>query len=261
MARAAIPRLSSPALGVRLPRPSPRSLAAALLVVAVLVPAALWLRSSPIVRVEHVQVTGASGSDAPLVRQAIADAAQGMSTLNVDAGKLAAAVKAYPIVKGIEVHRALPHTLRVIVHEHVPVGALAFGARREAVAADGTVLGNTSPAGLPLVPVKSPPGGTQLAERTPLRLVALLGAAPAALRSHIEGVSLTTHGLTAFLVRGPRLYFGPGTRLAAKWTAAASVLADPTSKGASYIDVRVPERAAAGGLEPANAQPQVQPAP
>ena len=34
----------------------------------------------------------------------------------------------------------------------------------------------------------------------------------------------------------------------AKWTAAARVLADPSSRGAAYIDLRLPDRPAAGGL-------------
>jgi cell division protein FtsQ len=61
------------------------------------------------------------------------------------------------------------------------------------------------------------------------------------------------------------LFFGGGERLSAKWTAATVVLDDRTSAGASYLDLRLPERPAAGGLEapaPAPAQtgaPPVQP--
>jgi cell division protein FtsQ len=56
-------------------------------------------------------------------------------------------------------------------------------------------------------------------------------------------------GWTLPLRRGPTLYFGGSERLAAKWAATATVLADPTSNGATYLDVRLPERPAAGGLE------------
>ncbi len=106
-------------------------------------------------------------------------------------------------------------------------------------------------------------------------MVALLAAAPPALRARVTGVDLGSHGLTAQLSNGPALYFGPAARLAAKWIAAARVLADYTSHGATYLDLRVPERPAAGGLAPVttattttttpapmpttNAQPQVQP--
>ncbi|UUY02045.1 hypothetical protein LRS13_15125 [Svornostia abyssi] len=50
------------------------------------------------------------------------------------------------------------------------------------------------------------------------------------------------------LTEGPRLRFGRGDRLTAKWAAAARVLADEDAQGASYIDLRLPERPAAGGL-------------
>ncbi len=53
-------------------------------------------------------------------------------------------------------------------------------------------------------------------------------------------------GLTVTL-RGDLLaYFGDATRPHAKWLSLARVLADPSSAGAAYIDVRLPERPAAG---------------
>ena len=258
MARVATSRLPTPALRVSLRRPSRRSAGIALVVLAVLIPAGFWFRDSPLVAVNHVRVTGVSGDDATAIRGAIADAAQGMSTLHVDSGRLRDAVSSYPVVAGIDIHRAFPHTLRVVVHEHVAVAALAFGSRRDPVAADGTVLADESAVGLPLIPVTSPPAGERLVERTPLRLAALLGAAPLALRRHVGHVELGSHGLTAFLVNGPRLYFGPATRLHAKWIAAARVLADPYSHGAHYIELRVPEYPAAGGFAASNTQGALQ---
>ena len=38
--------------------------------------------------------------------------------------------------------------------------------------------------------------------------------------------------------------------------AAVRVLADPSSAGATYLDLRVPERVAAGGLGPVEQEPQ-----
>jgi hypothetical protein len=52
------------------------------------------------------------------------------------------------------------------------------------------------------------------------------------------------------LRNGPVLYFGSVTRLTAKWAAIARVLADSDSSGATYLDATIPERVAAGGLEP-----------
>jgi hypothetical protein len=57
--------------------------------------------------------------------------------------------------------------------------------------------------------------------------------------------------LTIYLHRGPRLIFGNYALLHAKWDAAAAVLADPSSRGAVYIDLRVPSRPAAQVADPA----------
>ena len=258
MARVATPRLPAPALRVSLRRPTRRTATIALVALAVLVPTVFWFRDSPIVAVKHVEITGVSGEDATGIRAAITDAAEGMSTLHVRGDRLRAAVSDFPVVEGIDVQRKFPSTLRVTVHQYVAVGALAFGSGRAAVAADGTVLEDTSAVGLPLIPASAPPAGAHLAERTPLRLAALLGAAPTALRRHVARVELGPHGLTAYLVNGPRLYFGPATRLEAKWLAAAEVLADNDSQGASYIELRIPEYPAAGGFRPGNGQGELQ---
>ena len=47
---------------------------------------------------------------------------------------------------------------------------------------------------------------------------------------------------------GPELLFGTATAIAAKWAAAARVLADREAAGAKYVDVRIPGRPVAGGL-------------
>ena len=53
-----------------------------------------------------------------------------------------------------------------------------------------------------------------------------------------------------YLHRGPRLIFGDGALPHAKWDAAAAVLADHWSLGASYVDVRIPSRPAAQVADP-----------
>ena len=83
----------------------------------------------------------------------------------------------------------------------------------------------------------------------------MLAAAPQALRARVQNAWTGGHGLTARLSHGPLLYFGTTERLAAKWTAVTRVLEDPEAAGALYLDVRIPERTAAGGLaEPSSAQ-------
>src|SRR5207244_3598756 len=70
-------------------------------------------------------------------------------------------------------------------------------------------------------------------------------------------------GLVAYIRSGPEVILGPPVELGFKWTAAAAILADPTSRGASYIDVRLPDRPVAGGLviaPPPGAQTAIIPA-
>jgi cell division protein FtsQ len=208
-----------------------------------------WLRDSSLVAVEQVVVTGATGPEAANVRRALETAARDMSTLHVRRAELETAAAPYPIVESITVRTDFPHGLRIMVHEHDPVAAVIVDGRRTAVAADGTILRGTPARAVPVIPLTSPPAGDRVTSARGLRSIALLAAAPAALRARVARVSHGTNGLTAALRNGPPLYFGSPDRLGAKWSAAARVLSDPTSAGTTYLDVRVPERPAAGGLE------------
>jgi cell division protein FtsQ len=231
--------------------PIPRRAVAGVLVVALLmVPGWFLLRGSPLVRVSDVRISGVTGPQAAQVRQALEDAATRMTTMQVDEQALRDAVGQFPIVASITAEPHLLHRLDITVVQHVPVAALANGDRRMAVAGDGTILQGTLTKDLPLVPVSSPPGGTTLAEPGPREMVALLGAAPAALLPEISRVEIADRGLVAHVSDGPELYFGSPTELRAKWAAATRVLGDSYSRGATYLDLRVPERPAAGGLEP-----------
>jgi cell division protein FtsQ len=236
-------------------RPPIRAVGACAAVLALLAGAWLWLRDSSLVAVRQVSVTGVSGSDAPRVRAALEDAGRDMTTLHVRNGQLHTAVEPFPAVEAVEAHPDFPHGLRIVVHEHVAVGAIASGSEHMAVAADGTLLRNTPTANLPVVAVRTSLGGDVLNDRRALRAVALLAAAPSELRGRVGRVFVGDRGLTAQLRKGPALYFGGGDRLRAKWVAATTVLADRSSAGATYLDLRLPERPAAGGLVAPAAQP------
>jgi cell division protein FtsQ len=226
-----------------------RAVLGALVVAVLLVPGWFWLKGSPIVGVSDVSVTGVSGPQAAQVRQALEDAAKQMTTLQVDEQALRDAVAQYPIVASVKAEPHLLHRLDITVVQHVPVAALANGDSRMAVAGDGTILQGTLTKDLPLVPVSSPPGGSVLAEPKAREMVQLLSAAPLELLPRISRVDIGDRGLTAHVADGPELYFGGPNDLRSKWTAATRVLGDAYSRGATYLDVRVPERPAAGGLE------------
>jgi cell division protein FtsQ len=230
-------------------RPPARAVAACAGVLVLLGAGWLWLRDSSLVAVRQVDVTGVSGSEAPRVRAALQQAARDMTTLHVRAGQLQTAVAPFPAVRSVEAHADFPHRLRVVVHEHVAVGAMVAGDERVAVAADGTLLRGSAAQGLPIVATGGSPAGDTVTDRRTRSAIALLAAAPAPLRAKVLRVYAGQRGLTAALDNGPVLYFGGDDRLPAKWTAAARVLADRSSAGATYLDVRLPERPAAGGLE------------
>jgi cell division protein FtsQ len=231
-------------------RPPVRAVVGCTAVLALLAGGWLWLRDSSLVAVRQVSVSGVNGSDAPRVRAALQDAARDMTTLHVRNGQLATAVEPFPAIRSVEADADFPHRLRIVVHEHVAVAAIAAGSQRVAVAADGTLLRDTPTSRLPVIAVPASLGGDGVRDRRALRAVALLAAAPPALRGKVRRVYLSSRGLTAPLTRGPVLYFGDADRLTAKWTAAAAVLADRSSAGATYLDLRLPERPAAGGLVP-----------
>lgn len=217
----------------------------------------LWLRHSSLVAVEHVQVRGLSaahGGQAGAIEAALDGAARGMSTLDVKAGALRAAVASYPIVRSVRARASLPHGLRIDVVEQPPVAALSVDGLRTAVAADGIVLGPGYLTGaLPgLVAPRSarlagpPASGRRVRGASLLAALAVLGAAPARLAPAVTRAYLGSKGVTLALRGGVLAYFGDATRPHAKWLSLARVLADPGSRGAIYVDVRLPERPAAG---------------
>lgn len=233
-----------------LPRPPARTLAAFAGVLVVIAGGFLWLRDSSLVSVRKVTVSGVSGADAPRVRAALEQAARSMTTLHVRDGQLKTAVQPYPAVIGVTASSDFPHGIHIIVHEHVAVGVVAGAGSRVPVAADGTVLRGSTSQGLPLISTKIPPATDRVTDPRTKALVQLLAAAPASMRAQAQRAFVGERGLTVRLADGPALYFGGSDRLAAKWTAIVRVLQDKSSAGATYLDVRLPERAAAGGLAP-----------
>jgi cell division protein FtsQ len=208
----------------------------------------LWLRGSSLVAVEHVRITGVHGPEAIEIRAALEDSAKRMTTMDFNAGALRSALASYPIVAGVQVRTSFPHTVSISVSERPPVAALVSAGQRTAVAADGTVLGPAlSSSSLPSVSGSIEPApGVRLSEPAALAAVTVLGAAPAPLARFVTRVYEGNEGLTVAMRNGLLVYFGNDTRPHAKWLSLARVLVSPSSAGALYIDVRLPERPAAG---------------
>jgi cell division septal protein FtsQ len=215
----------------------------------------LWFRDSSLVSVTRVTVTGENGPDAGAIRSALKASARSMTTLDVQTGRLYAAVSAFPVVESLRVTTQFPHGMCIRVIEQLPVAEVVLGGRRIAVASDGTLLHDlASLPALPKLALGVAPGGPRLAERRALEALAAARAAPHLLSSRIAWISLVPgRGLVARMRSGPAVYLGDASRLAAKWAAAVAVLDDPGSAGAAYIDVTDPRRPAAGASPPPTA--------
>jgi cell division protein FtsQ len=240
---AAMPRVRS------VPR-LPRAAVWALALLALLIAGGLWLRDSSLVAVQKVTVIGLTGPETERVTSQLEAAAKDMTTLHVRGDQLRSVVEPYPVVKDLRVATDFPHGLKITVVENTPVAIVVADGAKTPVAADGRLLRGADQRALPVVPLSAPPGGDHVVDHTARQAIAALAAAPTALRDRVLRASSTRQGgLTLVLLNGPDLRFGGADRLAAKWAAAAAVLADTESRGATYLDLRYPERPAAGGLE------------
>ena len=232
-----------------------RGFAAVLVTVGLLAGGWLWLRDSSFVRVDDVYVTGATTSEEGRIRSALERAARDMTTLHVREQALHDAVASYPSVAGLRVDTDFPHGMRVEVLEHRPVAALDVDGNRTPVSGGGIVLnGVDADRPLPTIRRTQIPAKRIDDDRTRAAL-AVAAAAPEPLLERSKRLSYGPDGLTIDLKDGPPLVFGTDDHAAAKWAAAARVLAESSAAGATYLDLRVAGRVAAGGLGPVPQEP------
>jgi cell division protein FtsQ len=239
-------------------RPSPqraRLMLAVVAALAVLGGGYALLRNSSFVRVTDVRVTGVDSSAEPRIDQALQAAARSMTTLHVREDVLRRAVAGFPSVAGLRVATHLPHGMTIDVIARRPVAALVAGDQRLAVSADGRLLRDVQDTiGLPAIAQATLPAGTTATGPRLRAALAVASTAPDPLGKRAERILYTPKGLTVQLLDGPPLIFGDGSQPAAKWAGAARVLADPTSEGATYLDLREPGRVSAGGLGPVDGE-------
>jgi cell division protein FtsQ len=216
----------------------------------------LWLRHSSLAAVRNVRITGLHGPQAGAIEAALDSAAHRMSTLDVRLAPLRAAVAPFAVVREVRARASFPHGLQIRVIEQAPVAALAAAGARTAVAADGVVLGPALLSGsLPTVSAASaPPPGRRVAEGSLQETLAVLGAVPGPLQRFVQRAYSGAQGIEVVMRGGLTALFGDSSRPHAKWIALSMVLANERASGASYVDVRVPERPAAG-FAPGTAPP------
>src|SRR5215211_6459362 len=215
-----------------------RVLAGLLLSLAGLALGWLWFRDSSFAAVERVTITGST---------------------SFDEGALREAVEPFASVAGLRVRTDFPHDVRVEVIEHEPVASLESGGRRVPATGAGLLLEGVRAKDLPIVTSKTPPRDGRVADRRALAALKIAAAAPRDLRERSERVWWGEDGLALDLQDGPELIFGGPGDAREKWVAAARVLAEDSSAGATYLDLRVPKLVAAGGVGPVAPEPTATP--
>jgi cell division protein FtsQ len=235
--------------------PSPRArrwLLISVVVAALLVALyMLWLRDSSFVAVEQVTVTGLTSEDSERVRTALAATAETMTTLHVDQGRLQDAAAAFPVVARVEAKPEFPHGMTIHVVEHRPVALAVAGGAEQPIAGDGSVLEGIAVEGdLPTIALHVTMPQRRLGPGAARDAALVAGAAPPVISRRVDSIAREggARGVVAELEDGTELVFGTTEALAAKWAAAIRVLAAEDAAGATYVDVRIPERPVAGGL-------------
>jgi cell division protein FtsQ len=209
----------------------------------------LWLRDSSLVAVTHVEVAGVRSGDREQIVSELTRVAERQTTLHADPAAIEKAAAAFPTVESVSVDPNFPNGMTIQITERPPALLVQSDGRQVPAAADGTMLAGVAVEGsknLPVLEAGHIPAGALDGDALQQGLV--LGAAPPPLRPLIEKIDYgKDYGVEVTLRGGIPVRFGSGSRAAEKWASAAAVLADPKLDSLTYLDVRVPERPAAGG--------------
>jgi cell division protein FtsQ len=194
---------------------------------------------SPLLDVNQIAVSGASGAQAAAIRNA-AGVDRGDPLLLLDLSKVRAGVEALPFVAHANVERELPGTLRIEVVWREPVAWIQNedGTVDLVDGRGATVISAVSaPAGLPRL------GATSASTKPLARIAASLTAS---LRTRTAGISVDGNEARLDLVGGIVVRLGEPHELAAKVRAVAAVLGTLGGRTVGYIDVRVPDAPVTG---------------
>jgi len=211
----------------------------------------LLLRDSALFSVDRVAISGLGADALPVVSEDLLAAARHETTTDFSLGALREAVAPYTVVAGISATTHFPHGLSIDVLERHPIAHLQVGRHWYLLDAGGLVITGALGRDIAVLRSTALPSGGRTHDGFVLLALGILADAPAPLRRRVVAVTVADGLLVIYLHRGPRLIFGNAALPHAKWDAAAAVLADRSSRGASYIDVQVPSRPAAQVADPA----------
>jgi cell division protein FtsQ len=210
----------------------------------------MWFRHSSFVKVEAVRIEGIDprANDGDELTAALDKAARTLTTLDVQPAVLEQAAKPFPLVSSIRADPDFPHKLTIHVVTRRPVARIGSGDDARAVDASGVILPPMDLANfdLPRLPLDELPAHVRV-EGGVADQVAILAAAPTPLLELAHETRSTPDGVDVLMPGGIELRFGGPEKAAAKWQAAAAILADPDLGDISYVDLTSPSRSAAGG--------------
>lgn len=222
----------------------------ALLMVVGLAGAATWLLLSPLLAVEHIQVSGARYSD---VAGALRSAGLGAGTplVAVRPARLERALRSDPWVAEAQVTLVLPDRVEIAVEERRALARIPLGEGWVLVAADATVLEpwdgeEPLPAiALDMGPLHPGERGDSAELRGALQF---LQALPEDLRA---GVEIRTEPPELWgVVAGRQVRMGHPVDMAAKAAVVAAVLMEGTVPEGAVVDVLSPKRPAVRQAKP-----------
>lgn len=231
-------------------QPARRLLVAVLGLAVLLAGYFFYLRDSSLVAVSHVEVRGIDPAlpGAASLRADLESAASQMTTLHVRPEIVERVASDHPLVKSVSVGASFPHSLSVTVTERRPAAVVGEAGGAVVVADDGVLLRELPADGVDLPRLAGPkvPQGARLSGSA-LAQAHVLGAAPRAFVPYLEAAAEDRGGVSVQLTDGIELRFGEPSQVAAKWRAAAAVLADPSLTALDYVDLTSPRRPAVGG--------------
>ena len=165
--------------------------------------ALIGLFFSPLLRVQHVEVTGTAAVSADEISDIVG--ADGHSMLTLDFSEAETRIGEIPQIQSVQIERAWPQTVKVTVVERAPWGAWAIGDASYVIDSEGIVLaGVAAPEGSPLIRATDSTGILAAGDKVDAGAVALTRAlleqVPARLQlgvaslewSNASGLAVTT---------------------------------------------------------------------
>ena len=237
-----------PNLDLRALAPSPRSVAAGLVLIPIAAAAYIGARETSVFAVRQVDIVGASPAVRAQVRIALRPVV-GRSLLEVDADVLDRRISDVPQVASIRFDRAFPHTLTVHVTPEQPVLLLRQGRVGWVVSARGRVIRRVKTTRLSSLPRVWVPRGEKVVvgATLPARAGGFAAAlfaplAEARLPARVRFVRAGEKELTLVLRSRMEVRLGNADDLRLKLAIARRILLASGALPGGYLDVSVPER-------------------